>query len=220
MILDGEILYNVAAGLGFFAYLLTNVLWLRILLIIGACFYIVAGVVLGLNSMIGWHIAYVLINLGHVIILLLNNHVTSLPESVRMLYSEKFSAIKPREFKKLIAINPEAEVDSVTVLEQGQNNSFLYLITEGEMLINVDQVNVARIGKGDFFGEMSFLSNSAATSDVVADGKVRYIQWSKADMRSIQQRNLSLYNRFMMAVGLNVVEKLKITTSKHSSILA
>ena len=31
--LEGEYLYNVAAGLGFVAYLMTNVLWLRLLLV-------------------------------------------------------------------------------------------------------------------------------------------------------------------------------------------
>jgi hypothetical protein len=43
---EGETLYNIAAGLGFIAHLLTNVLWLRLLLVMGACFYIATGIVL------------------------------------------------------------------------------------------------------------------------------------------------------------------------------
>lgn len=79
---EGETLYNIAAGLGFIAYLLTNVLWLRILLVAGACFYIATGLVLNLGSMVGWHVGYAIINLGHVVVLLFNNSATGLPESI------------------------------------------------------------------------------------------------------------------------------------------
>ena len=122
MTLDGELLYNLAAGLGFAAYLSSNVLWLRVLLVIGACFYILAGNVLGLTSMIGWHIAYVLINIAHVVKLLLDRHATSLSEPMLSLYSEKFSAIKPREFKRIMGLNPESVASSEILLEQGQQN--------------------------------------------------------------------------------------------------
>ena len=53
--IEGEYLYNIAAGLGFLAYLMTNVLWLRLLLVLGAGFYIWAGISLSIDSMIGWH---------------------------------------------------------------------------------------------------------------------------------------------------------------------
>lgn len=79
---EGETLYNIAAGLGFIAYLLTNVLRLRILLVAGACFYIATGLVLNLGSMVGWHVGYAIINLGHVVVLLFNNSATGLPESI------------------------------------------------------------------------------------------------------------------------------------------
>ena len=212
---SGESLYNIAAGLGFVAYLLTSVLWLRILLVVGACFYIAAGIALGLNSMIGWHIAYALINSGHVIILILDNRATTLPEPFRSLYSERFSSIKPREFRRLIKIHRELTITEAKVIEQGHKNENLYLITEGNALVVIEGTHVARLVPGDFFGEMSVLSGRLTTSDVYADGVLKFVHWSKVDLQKIEKRYLSLYNRFMMAVGLNVIEKLQVTT--HSN---
>jgi hypothetical protein len=214
---SGETLYNIAAGLGFIAYLLTNVLWLRIFLVIGACFYIAAGIVLSLDSMIGWHVAYALINLGHVIILIMDKHATTLPEPFKSLYSERFASIKPREFRRLIKIHQEATVKKSKVITQGERNDKLYLITEGHALVNLDGKHIARLVPGDFFGEMSVLSGKPTTSDVYADDVLKFVHWSKTDLQKIEKRNLSLYNRFMMAVGLNVIEKLQHTTASSLS---
>ena len=209
---EGETLYNIAAALGFIAYLLTNVLWLRIILVIGACFYIATGLVLGLGSMVGWHVGYALINLGHVILLLFNNSATGLPEPIKILYSERFSSLKPREFKRLLKINDAVSPEPGRMLVDGEINQKLFLVTAGEALVVKNGKKITRLVPGDFVGEMSTLTGKPVTADVIVTEGFEYAYWNKDDLDRLETRNLSLYNRFMMAVGHNLIEKLHSTT--------
>ena len=209
---EGETLYNIAAGLGFIAYLLTNVLWLRLLLVMGACFYIATGIVLNLGSMVGWHVGYALINLAHVFILLFNNSATCLPEPIKILYSERFSSLKPREFKRLLRINDTVISTNGQIIAQGQTNEKLLLVTAGQAIVVKNGVEVSRLGPGDFIGEMSTLTGRPVSANVIASDGFEYAYWSKQDLDKLESRNLSLYNRFMMAVGHNLIEKLHTIT--------
>ena len=109
---SGEYLYSIGAILSFFAYILTNILWLRILLVVAAIFYIIAGISLGITSMSGWNSAYLLITSYHVVILLLNNSTVLLPEDTIEIYQHEFSSMTTREFKKLILMNPLNELNN------------------------------------------------------------------------------------------------------------
>lgn len=106
MLLSGEYFYSIAALFSLSAYLLGNILWLRILLVVAALFYIISGVSLGITSMVGWNTAYLLINAYHVVLLLLEKSTINLPDDTKDIYQRIFSSMSTREFKKLITVNP------------------------------------------------------------------------------------------------------------------
>jgi CRP-like cAMP-binding protein len=209
---NGELFYNLAAAFGFVAYLLTNILWLRILLVIGACCYIATGIILGLTSMIGWHMAYAMINLVHIVLIIMDRSVRSLPPAIRDLYHSRFIALRPREFVRLLKINKEIKTEQTTLLVEGEHNDKLYLITGGEVIVRKHGREVSRRGPGEFIGEMSVLTGEPASSDVVVLDSARYAYWSTKDLKRLEAKNLTLYNRFMMIVGQNLVEKLRHLT--------
>ena len=209
---DGELIYNLAAGLGLIAYLLTSVLWLRVLLLLSASFYIATGLILDLTSMVSWHAAYALINLVHIILLIMDHSVRSLPPAIQGLYGSRFIALKPREFQRLLKINDEVKTGPSTLLTEGDHNDVLYLITGGEVVVRKHGKEVGRRGPGEFIGEMSVLTGDPASSDVVVMDSARYCYWSLRDLKRLETKNLACYNRFMMIVGQNVVERLRSLT--------
>ena len=71
---------------------------------------------------------------------------------------------------------------------------------------------VCRLGPGEFIGEMSVLTGDNASSDVLVPRSARYCYWTTKDLKRLESKNLNLYNRFMMIVGQNVVEKLRQLT--------
>ncbi len=67
------------------------------------------------------------------------------------------------ELSNLIEINENQEV-----LKQDKENLFFYMVYEGTFEVRKDGKKVATIKKGDFFGEISLLKNSASNADVTA----------------------------------------------------
>ena len=59
------------------------------------------------------------------------------------------------------------------VLRQGLSGSGLYLILDGEAAVIVDGQERARLGRGDFFGEISVLTGEPPIADVVATTLLR-----------------------------------------------
>jgi CRP-like cAMP-binding protein len=59
------------------------------------------------------------------------------------------------------------------VLRQGLAGSAFYIILEGEAAIVIDGTERARLGRGDFFGEVSVLLGETPIADVVATRPLR-----------------------------------------------
>jgi CRP-like cAMP-binding protein len=54
------------------------------------------------------------------------------------------------------------------VLRKGLSGGNFYVILEGEAAVELDGRQLARLGRGDFFGEISALIDDPPTADVVA----------------------------------------------------
>jgi CRP-like cAMP-binding protein len=54
------------------------------------------------------------------------------------------------------------------VLRKGLSGGNFYVILEGEAAVDLDGQQLAKLGRGDFFGEISALTGDPPTNDVVA----------------------------------------------------
>src|SRR3954447_3620061 len=63
--------------------------------------------------------------------------------------------------------------DGDKVLRQGLTGSGFYVILDGEAAIVVDGTERARLGRGEFFGEVSIILGEAPIADVVATRPLR-----------------------------------------------
>ncbi len=59
------------------------------------------------------------------------------------------------------------------ILREGMSGSSFYVLLEGECSVMLDGREVGRLGRGEFFGEMSILLESPPTADVAAVTGVR-----------------------------------------------
>ena len=59
------------------------------------------------------------------------------------------------------------------VLRQGLTGAGFYVILDGEARVLIDGAERARLGRGDFFGEISILTGGPPTADVVATTLLR-----------------------------------------------
>ena len=55
-----------------------------------------------------------------------------------------------------------------TILSRGTEGDSMFIVHDGSVSVRVDDAEVARLGPGDFFGEMALLTGERRKADVVA----------------------------------------------------
>jgi CRP/FNR family transcriptional regulator, cyclic AMP receptor protein len=85
-----------------------------------------------------------------------------------------FADLTPTELE-VIAHSHDEDVfgEGERVLRRGLSGGNFYVILEGEASVIVGGNTVRRLGRGDFFGEISALTGERPSADVVADTTLR-----------------------------------------------
>lgn len=103
---------------------------------------------------------------------------------VELLAKTSLFADLSRTQLEAVAHELEEEVfgEGQRVLRQGLSGSGLYVILDGEARVTHDGEEIARLGRGDFFGEISILTDGPPTSDVVAVTLLRCLVIPRPDV--------------------------------------
>jgi CRP-like cAMP-binding protein len=70
------------------------------------------------------------------------------------------------------------------ILRQGFAGSGFFIILDGEVSVRIDGHDISRLGKGDFFGEISLLLGEPPIADVVTLTPVTALQLAGPDLRA------------------------------------
>lgn len=85
-----------------------------------------------------------------------------------------FGDLSPPQLESIVGQLDEALFSKDTrILRQGLTGSGLYFILEGSCRVDVDGTERAKLGPGEFFGEVSILLGSPPTADVVSVADTR-----------------------------------------------
>jgi flavin reductase (DIM6/NTAB) family NADH-FMN oxidoreductase RutF len=89
-------------------------------------------------------------------------------------------ALPPAMREKLLSAGEEHEYgDGDAVIRQGERGADAFVILSGHALVVRDGREVARLGAGQFFGEVAMLDGRPRTADVVAESRLRCIALSR-----------------------------------------
>ena len=220
---DATVVFFFANTLYVVSYMLTSMLWLRVLAVIAAAstfpyFYFQSE---PLWSALFWQSCFLVVNLVNLLILLYAMRRAHFDEEEQLAYRLKFSSLRPHEVRPIFE---RAERQSLrggdTLLAEGQENHRLFLILEGRCQVRKQDTEVADLGAGDFVGELSFLSAEPASADVVADGAVRLMSWDREALQPLFRREGLYETYFHSLCGLDVAGKLRAMTQRHAGSLA
>ncbi len=90
----------------------------------------------------------------------------------------------------------QAFTEGDLLVRQGDANQYFHLVYEGELAVEKTGREVARLGVGDFFGEISLLQNSVATAAVVACTPGRCLVMGKRDFLDFITRDFLIGLQF------------------------
>lgn len=85
------------------------------------------------------------------------------------------------------------------VLRQGMSGSAFYVILEGEAAILIDGTQRARLGRGDFFGEVTALLGGVPIADVRADTLLRCLALPGTQLEQFLLEHPSVMLRMLQA---------------------
>lgn len=196
---------HLASVLTMVAYLLKDILWLRLLTIL-SCF---AGIAFNyfvpttpLWTVIYWNVLFAIINIVQIGIIIKERAGVHFTEEEKELHETLFKNFAPFEFMKLMRVGQwrEAQVGEVLAVEQKPLDAVM-LIYNGMAGVEKEGKEVAKLRDGNFIGEVSFITEGAATATVRALMPTRYIAWPKTAVRALLNRNPSM--RFAMQAMLS-----------------
>jgi CRP/FNR family transcriptional regulator, cyclic AMP receptor protein len=90
------------------------------------------------------------------------------------------------------------------VLRQGLSGSNLYVILEGEAAVILSGEEIARLARGDFFGEVSVLLGEPPTADVVARTALRLVVVPGPHVRDFLLRHPKVMFQMLRTVTLRL----------------
>ena len=101
------------------------------------------------------------------------------------------------------------------VLSQGFVGEVLYVVAEGEVRVEREDfgrmVQLARLGPGTVFGEMSLLDKSGAGANVVADGRAEILCVDGSDLQALTEQDPSFAARFYHSLATTLSRRLRAT---------
>ncbi len=110
------------------------------------------------------------------------------PEAVKFLKkTQLFAQFSEKELEALFSTAKvrEFEAGSVIVREGDPTSIGFYLVLEGQVEVRKGQKALAKLGAGDYFGEMALIMDAPRSADVVATQKTKCLMITRWELRSI-----------------------------------
>ena len=96
-----------------------------------------------------------------------------------------FSDLSNPQLEGIVHLFEEAVFsDGEKVLRQGLTGSGFYVILDGEAAVVVDGTERARLGRGEFFGEVSIILGESPIADIVATRPLRCLMLAGSRVES------------------------------------
>jgi len=209
---------HIASLLTLLAYLVKDILWLRVLTIL-AC---IAGIVFNyfvpatpLWAVINWNLIFIIINVVQILIIIKERSGVDFTDEEKELYQTLFKNFAPFEFMKLLRLGKwlNAKKGQVLAVEQQWLDSVM-LIYNGLVSVETDGEQIAQLKDGSLVGEISFITKGDAIATVRALEPTRYLSWSKEDMHHLLMRNPNMKFAMETVFSADLTKKLMRPTPR------
>lgn len=104
------------------------------------------------------------------------------------------------------------------LINEGVATQDLYFVLDGEVGVQIKGVGeVARLGRGEVVGEMSFVDLSPPSATILAHGGARVLAVEKAAIDARLRRDNGFAGRFYKAIAIFLADRLRSTMGRMRS---
>ena len=208
------IIMNIAYVLNLIGLAVKNILILRLLLISGQIILIYTGYVRGNWIVMFWNSVFLIINLYRAILLLLERRPVKIPDELKDIYDNNFYHMTDREFLRFWSIGRMETVSDDYIVRAGEEPDSVFILTRGKADVINESGTVARLNRGGFIGEMSYVSNKPPGADVRAVGELELWYWKRDDLTRLKVKDHPLWVKMQQALGHDLVSKVNRMSEK------
>lgn len=207
-----NLVVNVAFSLGVVAFLLRDILYLRIVAMLahGAFIYVALSHPAWSDAPhLYWYVAFFGINAVQSAILFYERRIQRFTPEEEALRALAFPALDPTAVRRILRRGTWTDLESGDVLaREGEVPDYVVMLTDGRARVTLHDRPVAEVTPGEFVGEIAFLAERPATATVKAEGRGRAMVWSRSRLQRLVSRDRDMHAAIYAAMGLNLAQKI------------
>lgn len=200
---------NIAFGLNFLSLFMKDILQLRLMALGSQATFWAVGYVRGNWTIVVWQSLFLAINLVRTAMVLWERREIRFSPELERVFREHFPTFPRHEFLQFWEAGEDHLYRDQPIVRQEEKPTWLWFILRGTARVVRDGQEMAQVGVGHFVGEMSFLTDQAASADVLPLGEgVQTRRWSYAALNRIRQGRPALWIRVQGRLGRDLVSKI------------
>ncbi|WP_120497797.1 cyclic nucleotide-binding domain-containing protein [Kiloniella sp. EL199] len=207
-----EILVAIGFLLTFAAFVVSDILWLRILTIVAKFAMAIAALLPEDGPMwlsFSGNMLLIAVNLFHSTLLIMEKRRSCLSDDEQFLKDIAFPSMERVFVKRLFSASHWTEYEQgETLLFEGECPDRLFLLFKGKAFVSVRHRRVGEIGVGQFAGEMSFLTMEKAGATVTTRERTKCLVWERSVLEKLYHKDKDLQAVLMAAIGTDLATKI------------
>ena len=202
------------------SYWLTDMFWLRLVAVLGLSLEILYFWLSGgdLRTGIGWDLIFILINLYQIYRLVKDRLSLRLPEPDRELLRSVFTGLDDAQIARLLIAGEFCDIaEGTTLAEENQALDRLFFICSNRVRVTIAGREVSHLERGNFVGEVAFLTDRPATATVIAEGPVRALAFERGKLSQLFYNEAEVAGLIYQLLGRELAHKIKISNTLLST---
>jgi Popeye protein conserved region len=196
-----------AFGTGF-----RNILYLRTSLIIASVLEVIYNLFVSARPLwtpVMWSFAIIAINIFQVFYILYQKRFLNLSVDERKVFNMIGSKMDILNFKKFMkAGNWDTYPEHKEIIAENEATERLFLLVDGEAEVKIKHKHITTIKRGNFIGEMSFLSGELPSAHVTTLTLSKILRWEKGKLRLLIDKNDDLRHEIHSIFSNDLILKL------------
>tara|TARA_B100000530_G_scaffold275344_1_gene188252 strand:- start:1528 stop:2175 length:648 start_codon:yes stop_codon:yes gene_type:complete len=203
------ILVNLAYLMTFTALSIKEVLWLRVVLACSHSMIFINNYYYAQNYNVAvWNFIFILVNVIQVVRIYDDRKPRMIPEDMKDLYRGIFSTFTSKEFLYFMNLGEKEIINKQKLISLGDHQKDLLLVLKGDALVMREGKHLAKLNRGKFLGEISFLTDQPASADVYAKDELQYIKWDQSKIRAIKISNNAFWAKLNSVLTNDLTSKI------------
>src|ERR1700733_11711159 len=215
-----DLLIHAANVLFLIAYMVRDILWLRILTVI-ATFCLIPYYFTRSEPMmvpIYWSLVFAALNVYWIVRLLLERAPMKLNADEQRLCELVFRTMSPREMISLLKLATweDAETGECFV-ERHKPSDRLMVIYSGRACAEVDGLRVTELEPGQFIGRIDYGTQETGRAGTLALEPTRYVSWPKSKLRDLMSKNPELHSALKSTLAIDLTKWIRASWAREAN---